>query len=329
VLKVSDTLPLLVMQAVTFAGLLWIIRHGGVLYGFRTGYVYDLPAPVQALHAFAFIFILQMWRMDRRNRLLPWALLASGALFVAFTIAMRSVSIFRLFYLTGFLVVCFAYLASRRKEVTYAWLVVPIIVALPIFDVLGRNRFEDTASVSELLREDASDLLSPRSTGSSSTRPRDMNIFDSYTAALHWETDRHPYFLQWLYPAVHWVPRKLWKGKPEGGILIDLKGPMRGAPYSPGINGIFHLGGGHLYMLLSMGLLGYCVARADASIRAMREGVLKWTFYGTFVVNTMLLTRFFLFQFVGRCFNVVLPCVLLNLVLMRRRDPRAAQASIP
>jgi len=26
---------------------------------------------------------------------------------------------------------------------------------------------------------------------------------------------------------------------------------------------------------------------------------------------------------------VVLPCVLLNLVLMRRRDPRAAQASIP
>ena len=313
-----DALPLIALQAVSLMALQWVIARSGGLYGFGTGYIYDLPVPIQALHAFSVMFILQMLRMAPRNRLLLAALVISVSLFVAYTITMRSVSIFRLFYLTGFLVVCFAYLASRQKKVGYAWLILPIIIALPVFDVLGRSRFQSSEMLGAHLRENADSLLVPRNYWDFFEGRRDMNIFDSYTAALQWTPEKQPYFLQWLYPAVHWVPRKIWKDKPPGGMQIDLAGPMRGAPYSPGINGIFYLGGGRLYMLFSMGLLGYCIGRANASILAMREGVLKWTFYGTFIVNSMLLTRFFLFQFVWQILYIVLPCLALNFMLIRK-----------
>lgn len=313
-----DILPLLLLQLITLLALQWVVGRSGGLYGFGTSYIYDMPVPIQAVHAFSVIFILQMHRMDRRNLPLKWALAASVLLFVAFTITMRTVSIFRLFYLTGFLVVCFAYLASRQRRVGYAWLILPIIIALPLFDVLGRVRYESNDAVGTRLRREIDDLLTPRNYWLFFEGQRDMNIFDSYTAALEWQPKDKPYFKQWLYPAVHWIPRKVWKSKPPGGMQIDLAGPMRGAPYSPGINGIFYLGGGYLYMLASMVLLGYCIAKVHATIAGMKDGVLKWTYYGTFVVNAMLLTRFFLFQFVWQVMYVAVPCFGLNYLLIRK-----------
>jgi len=138
----------------------------------------------------------------------------------------------------------------------------------------------------------------------------DMNIFDTFIATTKAEPSYYPYALSWLYVPFHFVPRAIWKDKPRKGMLIDLSF-LRGAPLSPGIAGLFLLDGGYAWMLLSMFVLGYCLALLDGYVLTMRPGYLKCCLIGIVVINAMFLTRFFLWQYFYQMLYAAVPCALL------------------
>jgi hypothetical protein len=151
----------------------------------------------------------------------------------------------------------------------------------------------------------------------------DMNIFDTFVAAKKSEPAFYPYVWSWLYVPLHLVPRKLWPGKPERGITMDVS-YSRGFPYSPGIAGLFLLDGGLLWMLLSMAVLGFLLATLDCWVFTLPRGYLQFCLIGIVTVNAMFLTRFFLWQYFYQMLYTMIP--IFALAWFFGRDARQSQA---
>jgi hypothetical protein len=315
---------LLLFQFLTLPVMLVLARMGRSLYGSAFGaYIYDLPVPLQAVHIVTIVVLLE--RYLRTKAPATFIMLAvSGALFLAFTWLMRDVSLFRGFYIAGVMIVGIAALQRLKGRVGYAWLILPVILLQPLFQYLGQTR---TLQSEELAEQGMVDVvLEDQTLGEAYWNfyrsNGDMNIFDTFVAAKQSEPTFRPYIWSWLYVPLHFVPRKLWTGKPERGITMDVS-YSRGFPYSPGIAGLFVLDGGLLWMLLSMAVLGYLIATLDGWVFTMPRGYLQYCLIGIVTVNAMFLTRFFLWQYFYQMLYAMIP--IFALAWFFGRDARQMQ----
>lgn len=313
-------------QIVTLPVMLALARGGRAIYGSALGaYAYDLPVPLQAVHIFALVVIFERYRRQSDRRYLG-SLILSGSLFLVFTWLMREVSMFRGFYVAGVMIAGIALVQRWKGRASYAWLIIPIVLLQPLFQVLGDLRY---ASNEDLVVEQVVE----RSYGEHGLTGAywhfyhsggDMNIFDTFVAAKAAEVTKRPYALSWLYVPMHFVPRAIWKEKPEKGILQDVSF-MNGAPYCPGIAGFFLLDGGKLWMLLSMALLGFLVSALDGYVYTVPNAYLRACLLGIIVVNAMFLSRAYLWFYFYQLLYAIVPCVaLVRLVGKYARNPRRA-----
>lgn len=321
---VSDKLVgwLVVFQIFTLPVMAYLAFGGRALYGSALGaFAYDFPVVMQAGHIFGFVVILERYLQRRKVTDLTLAI-GSAIIFLYFTWLMREVSMFRGFYLAGVMIVGLAALDRILPRVSLVWLILPILLLQPLFQILGSTRYVDNKSLVEYsLIEQAFDEESiAHSYWEFYSGKGDINIFDTFVAARASEPSVTPYIWSWAYAPLHVIPRKLWSGKPEKGITQDLSF-MYGAPYCPGIAGFFWLdGASDLWMLFSMGLLGAIVGYLDCRVFSMKNSYLKSCFLGILAVNCMFLTRFFLWAALWQTLYAVVPCYILYKVLVLRNN---------
>ena len=286
--------------------------------------MYDLPAVMHGGQIACMMILLERVLQRRPNAKVYLGI--SVLLFFAFTLLMRDVSVFRGFYLTGFMIGGIGMLARYKRRVGYAWLIIPILVLLPLFRTLGEMRYEQRGALAENVTQRSPEIFHVSSYWRFFDSKGDMNIFDTFVAASEAKPTKKPYLLTWLYVPFHLVPRKIWPGKPERGILQDHSFSNE-APYSPGIAGYFVLDGGRVWMLGCMALLGFIVAWLDLIAMRIRLDWLRYAVYGVFAINAMFLTRFFLWQYAYQVLYMLFPCLVL--AWMTRGNVRAVQMPKP
>lgn len=312
-------------QMMTLPVMFALARGGRGLYASSLGaYAYDLPVPLQAVHIITVIVLLERYLRTKTPASLAM-LGISGVLFLGFTWMMRDVSLFRGFYIAGVMIVGIAALQRIKGRVGYAWLIIPVVALQPFFQYLGQDRHKMNEQLAE---EGIIDEMLQRQTLAEAywqfyDSGGDMNIFDTFVAAKKIEPGFYPYVWSWLYIPLHFVPRKLWKGKPEKGITMDMSF-TRGAPYSPGIAGMFLRDGGLLWMLLSMFVLGYLISWLDWYVLTMPRGYLQYCLIGVVTVNAMFLSRLFLWQYFYQMLYAMIPIVALAWWLGRSAKRSAA-----
>jgi hypothetical protein len=289
-------------------------------------YGYELPMPLQAIHIFALVYLLNRY-LKNRSPLSLSLLLVSGLALLACSWLMRDLSSFRGFYLTGIMVAGIACLQLWKGRVGYIWLITPIIALMPFFQYLGAIRAVDNE---ELVKEGIVDQVLADQTLAQAywsfyNAGGDMNIFDTFVGAAQAEPRFYPYVWSWVYVPLHLVPRTFWEGKPKQGKTQDLAF-ARDAPYSPGIAGFFLMDGGKLWMVACMLLLGYLISCVDWFVRSMPFSVLQCCLIGITTINAMYLSRFFLWQYFYQVLYAVVPCILLAWFVGRgSRKTRASQ----
>jgi hypothetical protein len=303
---------MLFFQLLTLPLMLFLARSGRGLYGSAFGaYVYDLPVPLQSVHIVAVIVLLERYlRLKTTASLVMLGI--SGFLFLDFTWLMRDVSLFRGFYIAGVMIAGIAVLQRVKGRVGYAWLIIPIIAVQPFFQYLGENRIAGNEQLEQegIFEEVLEKRTLLESYWSFYDSRGDMNIFDTFVAAHKSQPAFYPYVWSWIYAPLHFIPRKLWSGKPEKGITQDVRF-MRGAPYCPGIAGFFLLDGGLLWMLVSMTVLGFLLATLDAWVFTMPRGYVQYCLIGIVTINAMFLTRFFLWQYFYQLLYAMIPITAL------------------
>lgn len=311
---------LVLFQIATLPVMLFLSTAGRALYGSAFGaYAYDLPIPLQAIHIITLLVLLERY-LDKRRQNDLIGLIVSGVLFLVFTWFMREVSMFRGFYVAGVMIAGISMIMRIKGRVSYAWLIVPIIVFQPFFRTLGETRFMDNDALKEagFLEQTFSEGGLTQTYWDFYKSSGDMNILDTFIAARASDPQTKPYIMSWLYAPIHIVPRFIWQGKPERGILHDVSF-MNGAPYSPGIAGFFWLdGGGDGWMIASMLALGICIGFLDGYVLSMRDGYLKCAFLGILSINAMFLTRFYLWQAFWQIMYFVVPCLILSKIFSQR-----------
>jgi hypothetical protein len=312
----------------------YLSKSGRLLYDSSLGaYVYDMPVPLQSGHIFTLIVILE--RFLHRYRFSDlFMLMFSGVLFMIFTWLMREVSMFRGFYIAGIMIAGIAVLLRLRGRVPYVWLIAPIVLLQPLFQTLGETRAMDNRHFGE------KSLLERTFDGENALKTYwdfydsngDINIFDTFVAARASHPDTRAYIMSWVYVPFHFIPRKWWPAKPRKGILQDFDF-MFGAPYCPGIAGLFLLDGGELWMLVCMLALGGIIGQLDVRVLLLPNGYLKACLVGILVVNCMFLSRFFLWQAFYQAVYAIMPCLFLHFFLQWRsgklRVVMQSQGAIP
>lgn len=326
----ATALKLLIAQALTLPIMLILSRAGRSMYGSAFGaYAYDLPVPLQAIHVFAVVVILERVLRNKNGGTIT-ALVLSSVMFLSFTWLMREVSSFRGFYLAGVMIVGIAVLMRLKGRVSYAWLILPVLLLQPLFQYLGEQRglTNEELAQSDLVEEVTRGRTLPQTYWEFYDSKGDMNIFDTFVAAYKYEPRWYPYAWSWLYVPLHFVPRAFWEGKPKRGITMDVA-CTKGLPTSPGIAGFFLLDGGLWWMLLSMALLGYLVSWLDWYILTMRPGYLQCCLIGIVTVNGMFLSRVFLWQYFYGIVYAVVPCIALAWYLGRADRGRRRVVAAP
>jgi hypothetical protein len=314
-------------QLLTLPVMLVLARMGRSVYGSGFGaYAYDLPVPLQAVHILTVVVLLERY-LRTKVPLTFMMLVVSTALFFAFTWLMRDVSLFRGFYIAGVMIVGIAALQRLKGRVGYAWLILPVVLLQPFFQYLGQTR---ALQGEELAEQGMVDVVFENQTLGDAywnfyRSNGDMNIFDTFVAAKQAEPMFRPYIWSWLYVPLHFIPRALWKGKPERGTTMDVSF-TRGAPYSPGIAGFFLLDGGLLWMVGSMAVLGFLIATLDGWVFTLPRGYVQYCLIGIVTVNAMFLTRFFLWQYFYQMLYAMIPIMVLAWWFGRSAKLNAASA---
>ena len=97
---------------------------------------------------------------------------------------------------------------------------------------------------------------------------------------------------------------------------------MNGAPYSPGIAGFLLLDGGKLWMVACLVVLGYLLAWGDLRVLIMQPGYLRSCLIAILAVNSMFLTRFYLWQYFYQVLYAVIPCLLIAYLFRKKNHPK-------
>lgn len=314
---------LMAFQLMTLPVMLYLASGGRSLYGSAFGaYAYDLPVPLQAVHIITVVVLFERF-LRRKTPATVTMLAVSVVLFLIFTWLMRDVSLFRGFYVAGVMIVGIAVVQRFRGRVGYAWLILPIVLLQPFFQYLGAARGAGNESFAEVgvVEEVFQNRTLAETYWQFYDAKGDMNIFDTFVAAKHSAPAFKPYAWSWIYVPLHFVPRALWTGKPERGITMDMNF-TRGAPYSPGIAGMFLRDGGLLWMLLSMFVLGYLLSWLDCYVLTMPRGYVQYCLIGIVTVNAMFLTRFFLWQYFYQMLYAMIPILALAWWFARTSPPK-------
>lgn len=328
-LSTRQVKSLLILQLLTLAVMIVLARAGRSLYGSALGaYIYDLPVPLQAVNIFSMVSLFDRFRKHRSTSDLVRFVL-SALVFLYFTWLMREVSAFRGFYVFGVMIGGIAILLRIKRKVGYLWLFIPILVLQPFFQTLGETRFLDNSTLKEesFIERTFGDQDWTRTYWDFYDSSGDINIFDTFVAAQMSKPSIRPYALSWIYPPFHIVPRAIWNEKPERGILQDLDF-MNGAPYSPGIAGFFLLDGGVIWMLLSMLILGILVALLDSYSTLMLNGIFQSCVIAILVVNSMFLTRTFLWFYFWQVIYAVYPVYFISQRLIKRSQRAKSSRAI-
>jgi len=326
------SLALLCFQAFAIVFLLALRGPAAAsLYSAAGGaYTYLFPQVLQA----AQIFILVIF-VHNRHEAPPAGRVRfhlSLAMFVVFTFLMKDVSIFRGFYITGAIGAVLAIIYAQRGRVAYWVLLLPVMFLLPAFRALGAAR-QFSADQAFGFAFDVMMSFSPQKWWSFFDGKGDMNVFDTFVAAIHSTPAFKPYFMAWLYTFVHYIPRAWWPGKPPRGILIDISF-TKGYPYHPGLAGFYYLDGGMVWMFVSCLITGGLLYALDRWIYCSRPGYLHSALFGILIINSLYAARGYLhFQIIQYIYMVV-PVLLLawavakfGTVPTRQTRARARQAT--
>ena len=303
---------MLFVQLMTMPVMLVLAKSGRSLYGSSFGaYVYDLPVPLQSMHILAVVVLLERYLRTKTTGSLVM-LGISGFFFLYFTWLMRDVSLFRGFYIVGVMIVGIAALQRIKGRVGFAWLIIPVVVVQPFFAFLGGDRTKKNDELAEagIIEEVFGKQTLAGAYWQFYDSKGDMNIFDTFVAATKAEPKFYPYAMSWVYAPFHIIPRGLWPSKPRRGITQDLTF-IRGYPLCPGIAGFFLVDGGYLWMLLSMLVLGYLVSWLYCYILTMPRGYLQYCLIGIITVQSMYLSRAFLWYFFWQMMYAIVPIMLL------------------
>jgi hypothetical protein len=312
-------LILLILQIVFDIYLLVLSRGGMSLYAAGGGaYSYLLPQVLQAAQIYILVIFVYSRKINASSKLLYFL---SLSLFCIYTYFMKDISMFRGFYLTGFIAAIVSILHSRRGYVSSLVVYIPILFLLPAFRALGSSRYSSTSDVFSNALESIKSFSVANwwaffdSTG-------DMNVFDTFVAALNSAPAFHPYFFSWIYAILHFIPRVWWPDKPESGMLVDMNFTM-GLPFHPGLIGFYFLDGGLLWMFMSCFMTGFLLSKADRWISSMGPGYVTSALYGIVVINSLYAARglfhFQVIQYVYMIFPVFLLSFLVDsLKLMRK-----------
>jgi hypothetical protein len=317
---------MMLIQLMTLPVMLVLARSGRSLYGSSFGaYAYDLPVPLQSIHIITVVVLLERYLRTKTSTSLVM-LGISGFLFLNFTWLMRDVSLFRGFYIAGVMIVGIAVLQRVKGRVGYAWLIIPIVVLQPFFGYLGGDRHKKNEELAQdsIIEEVIGKQSLAQAYWQFYDSHGDMNIFDTFLAAKRAAPAFYPYAWSWAYVPLHVVPRQWWQGKPERGVTQDLRF-MNGAPYCPGIVGFFLLDGGVAWMFLSMFVLGYLLSLLDCLTLTMRPSALQACLIGIVAINSMFLTRFFLWQYAFQMLYAVIPCLVLAWLFGRGESIRRSK----
>lgn len=305
-------------QILTLAFMAFISRLGRNIYASSLGaYAWDFPMVLQGVQVIGVVIIAERWRIERSFRSMVFLVVSFGLLALTSWFA-RDVTLFRGAYLTPLIAAGLCLLIRLRGRVNYAWLILPIVLLLPIFRALGETRSSDNSQLQGEISGRLETAVSPASYWHFFDSSGDINIYDTFVAALQYEPAYRPYVFSWLYAPLHVVPRALWPGKPDRGTLQDLA-YTNGAPYSPGLAGFFVGDGGPLWMLGCMFTLGWLLSWIDMRILKMPPGLFKACAYGIVTVNALYLTRFFLWQSLWQTFYFLLPCWFLARYVFKQR----------
>ena len=295
--KISDSLLqwMLTLQVGCLILMYFLATGGRGLYGSSLGaFAYDFPNVMQAVQIFAFVITLERFLQTKGIAILLITVL-SATIFCMFTWLMREVSLFRGFYLTGVLIISAATVYRINPRISMLWVMIPITIFLPTFQVLGNIRQIDNNDLKhvDLVEEAFGGRSIEEAYWKFFSSSGDINIFDTFVATRSSEPQFTPFAWSWIYAPLHVIPRRLWSGKPENGITQDISFTY-GAPYSPGIAGFFWLdGGSDWWMLLSMTILGGVIGLCDQRTLRIRSAHLQACIIAVLTINAMFLSRFF------------------------------------
>jgi hypothetical protein len=321
-IKLHSLFILMAVSVAALLGLLYLSKIGaGGLYRSDLGaYAYQLPLLLHGTVLIGMVLGLQCWLRTRDPVVLVAFLMLAG-IFLAFTVMMRNLTIFRTFYMSGFLAGGFACLFLLRPRITMKWLIIPVAVGLPFFQYLGQQRGVKNAVLLEEWEEFRQEMSLVQSYTRFFAASGDMNMFDTFVAANNYTPSFRSYAWSWLYVPLHLVPRFMWKGKPERGMTTDTAF-TKGAPYSPGIPGFLLLDGGRVWMVFGMFVLGMALMALDLYLYSLPKSALSGVLIGVATVYGLYFPRFLLWQyFYGMLFFMV-PGVIVWFVLARRRVGR-------
>jgi hypothetical protein len=311
---------LIVMQFISTA-ILKMFGGGGqnvLTVTYSSAYVYFLPSMVQSIHIMTVIAIVDKQRHKPFLSQFTPSLVISVILMLIYTYYLRNVSFFRGYYVTGIMALFYGAMMCLRGRVGYFWIIAPMLLLMPLATEFGALRMMDNKQIHTYLSEHASKMFGVERLWTTFSSGGDMNIFDTFVAAYLYEPKKSPYILQWLYTLVHWVPRAIWKSKPEFGMMIDMSF-TRGAPYSPGLLGLFYLEGGLIWMLFGMMVIGAILAKVDNYFLRMEKDYYAFCYYGTLVVNSLFASRVLLYASLYQTLYMIVPCWLLNRWIFRER----------
>lgn len=288
----------------------------GALYSSALGaYAYQLPILLQGFCLASAVISYERFIASRRIESLTYCIL-SICLIISVTIIMRDISLFRAFYISGFLAfICsIAYIRCLKKSRPFKlkYLILFTLLFLPVFSALGANRYLTNDTLLDLFLNAVQNFQQNYALFFSERG--DLNVFDTFLSALQYKPDFYPYLWSWIYVPLHFIPRAFWPSKPIAGITQDLSF-MNGAPYSPGLNGFFLLDGGLLWLFVCMFFLGLVLARIDVYLYRIPQINTRAVCTSVVTIYSIFLPRYFLWQYTYGILALLLPSFFLMFLI--------------
>jgi len=224
-----------------------------------SAYVYMLPLVIYSICLSLYGAVLN----TSRDGKFMW-IVALLCLFAVISYFGRTVSTFRIYSITLPALIVGYHLARKKRLLLCA---VGMALVFPLITHMGKNRTADNrdlaASLATSLSAEASGGIDDFLLGPYKAAGGDFTTVDIFASVLKQEPGFYPYGLSWAYALVHFIPRQLWEGKPENGILYDTSYSMvnRGGqevsiPYTPGVVGDAYLEGGGAFIFLIGAMFG-------------------------------------------------------------------------
>ncbi len=293
-------------------------------------YIYLLPTLVHGFNLYAYVYVARRVR-ERPSEIGIFLLLVSFAIVLVDAFFLYNMSNFRGFYTVGVFTVVLATFLIFRGKIS-VWLLVALFAIYPFFKTLGSDRSLSNEQVIEEVILKPGDSYTKEGMDRAFGYASDINMLDTLIASLNWRHRWRPYFFSYVYPLVHWVPRKVWPGKPRGGVLADVSYTY-GIPYSPGIIGFINDDGGKLYMLLVMGLLGWFMRLWQLWTERLRTYELRIVTWSAFFLTALVTVRYLPYQSFYGFMIFFVPALVYNAMVYfgssRRLPGRSLSRSVP